>query len=105
MYFPLDVSNKLRHPSQLYEALFEGILLFIILWSIRKKRLFDGIFLSLYFIAYGSVRFFIEFVRDPDPQVGLFLRLRHNGTNTLPSDDFDRGRDLFMEKKKSSNKI
>lgn len=73
MYFPLDMSGKLRHPSQLYEALFEGVLLFIIFWGIRKKRLFDGIFLSLYFIAYGSVRFFIEFVRDPDPQVGLFL--------------------------------
>lgn len=73
MYFPLDMSNKLRHPSQLYEAFLEGILLFVILWSLRKKRLFDGMFLALYLIGYGSVRFFIEFVRDPDPQIGFLL--------------------------------
>ncbi|MBI5098685.1 MAG: prolipoprotein diacylglyceryl transferase [Nitrospirae bacterium] len=73
MYFPLDMSNKLRHPSQLYEAFFEGLLLFLILWGVRKKRLFDGIFLSIYLIGYGSVRFCIEFFRDPDPQIGLFL--------------------------------
>lgn len=73
MYFPLDMSNKLRHPSQLYEAFFEGILLFIIFWSIRKKRSFDGMFLSLYLIGYGATRFFIEFVRDPDPQIGFLL--------------------------------
>jgi phosphatidylglycerol:prolipoprotein diacylglycerol transferase len=73
MYFPLDMSNKLRHPSQLYEAFLEGVLLFVILWSLRKKRLFDGMFLALYLIGYGSVRFFIEFVRDPDPQIGFLL--------------------------------
>src|SRR4030065_2190037 len=38
MYFPLDPDNLLRHPSQLYEAFFEGIILFVILWSIRKKN-------------------------------------------------------------------
>jgi phosphatidylglycerol:prolipoprotein diacylglycerol transferase len=37
MYFPLDPTGQLRHPSQLYEAFFEGIFLFIILWSVRKK--------------------------------------------------------------------
>ena len=40
MYFPLDSTHSLRHPSQLYEALFEGIVLFILLWLIRKKRMF-----------------------------------------------------------------
>ena len=73
MYFPLDMSGRLRHPSQLYEALFEGLLLFIIFWSARKKRSFDGVFLSLYLVAYGTVRFFIEFFRDPDPQIGFFF--------------------------------
>jgi len=105
MYFPLDMSNKLRHPSQLYEALFEGILLFIIFWSIRKKRLFDGIFLSLYFIAYGSVRFFIEFVRDPDPQVGLFLGLVTMG-QILCLLMILTGAGIFLwRKRRSSNKI
>ncbi|MHC4124801.1 MAG: prolipoprotein diacylglyceryl transferase [Planctomycetota bacterium] len=66
MYFPLDTTGQLRHPSQLYEAFFEGIFLFIILWSVRKKRLFDGFHFCLYIISYGIVRFCIEFVREPD---------------------------------------
>lgn len=73
MYFPLDMSGQLRHPSQLYEAIFEGILLFIILWSIRRKKVFDGFILSLYIIGYGTVRFFIEFFREPDPQIGYLF--------------------------------
>lgn len=75
MYFPSDMSNRLRHPSQLYEAFFEGIFLFLILWSIRKRRLFDGFFLGLYIIGYGTVRFFIEFVREPDSHIGYFFGL------------------------------
>jgi len=73
MYFPLDITGSLRHPSQLYEAFFEGLFLFVLLWSIRRKRAFDGFFLSLYIIGYGAVRFFIEFVREPDVQIGYFL--------------------------------
>ncbi len=71
MYFPLDRTNQLRHPSQLYEAFFEGIFLFLILWRMRRKRFFSGFFLSLYLIGYGVVRFFIEFFREPDPQLGF----------------------------------
>ena len=67
MYFPLDITGQLRHPSQLYEAFFEGIFLFLILWSIRKKQLFNGFHFCLYIVGYGIVRFFIEFVREPDP--------------------------------------
>lgn len=73
MYFPLDPSRRLRHPSQLYEAFFEGIFLFIVLWSIRKKKSFDGMLFSLYIIGYGTVRFFIEFVREPDSQLGFII--------------------------------
>jgi phosphatidylglycerol:prolipoprotein diacylglycerol transferase len=73
MYFPLDMNNSLRHPSQLYEAFFEGIFLFIILWSIRKKSPFNGFLLALYLTGYGLVRFFIEFVRQPDPQLGFIV--------------------------------
>jgi len=72
MYFPLDMTNQLRHPSQLYEAFFEGVFLFSILWSIRKQKIFDGFFLSLYIIGYGAVRFFIEIVREPDSHIGYF---------------------------------
>lgn len=73
MYFPLDPSSQLRHPSQLYEAFFEGIFLFIILWYLRKKGRFEGFLLALYLIGYGLVRFFVEFVREPDPQLGFVL--------------------------------
>lgn len=71
MYFPLDFSQNLRYPSQLFEAFFEGLVLFIILWIFRKKALFPGFLLALYLFGYGFFRFFIEFVREPDPQIGL----------------------------------
>jgi phosphatidylglycerol---prolipoprotein diacylglyceryl transferase len=70
MYFPLDPTQSLRHPSQLYEAFFEGIILFIILWLMRKKSYFDGCSLGLYILGYGFVRFMIEFFREPDYIVG-----------------------------------
>lgn len=64
-----------RHPSQLYEALLEGLLLFVILFSLSRKRppyprgTFIGIFLTL----YGCFRFLIEFVRQPDIQIGYLM--------------------------------
>ncbi len=71
MYFPTDSLSQLRHPSQLYEAFFEGIILFVILWNIRKKKYPDGFLFFLYFIGYGCVRFFIEYVRQPDEHMGF----------------------------------
>ena len=65
MYFPNDPTGQLRHPSQLYEAFLEGVVLFIILWSLRNKKWFNGFTLSLYFIGYGIIRFFMEFIREP----------------------------------------
>jgi phosphatidylglycerol:prolipoprotein diacylglycerol transferase len=73
MYFPLDYTHQLRHPSQLYEAFFEGIILFIVLWVIRKKSPFDGFLFAMYLIGYGTVRFIIEYFREPDPLNGLIL--------------------------------
>lgn len=73
MYFPLDGRGLLRHPSQLYEAFFEGILLFAILWVLREKRYFEGFFVALYMAGYGLVRFFIEFYREPDAHLGFVL--------------------------------
>ncbi|NTU52891.1 MAG: prolipoprotein diacylglyceryl transferase [Chlorobiaceae bacterium] len=71
MYFPNAPGAALRHPSQLYEAFFEGIVLFVILWAIRKKAPWPGYLSGLYLIGYGTVRFFIEFFREPDSQLGL----------------------------------
>jgi len=73
MYFPADFTHQLRHPSQLYEAFFEGIILFVVLWSIRKNSRFEKLMLPIYLIGYGVVRFFIEFVRQPDAHLGTVL--------------------------------
>lgn len=62
--------NLPRHPSQLYEAFFEGIVLFFILWFIRKKKPFDGFLLCAYTFGYGFFRFFIEYFRQPDANMG-----------------------------------
>jgi phosphatidylglycerol:prolipoprotein diacylglycerol transferase len=63
----------LRHPSQLYEAFFEGIVLFGIMWFFRKRLTQSGQLTSIFLIGYGSIRFFVEFFRAPDPQLGLVL--------------------------------
>jgi len=62
-----------RHPSQLYEALAEGLVLFILLWYLRKKRFRDGMMVPMFLVFYGSFRFFLEFFREPDPQLGFVL--------------------------------
>lgn len=71
MYFPADSPGFLRHPSQLYEAFFEGLVLFLILWLLRNKSKFPGQLLCLYLFGYGFFRFFIEFFREPDEQIGF----------------------------------
>lgn len=73
MYFPMAPAGQLRHPSQLYEAFFEGIFLFVILWSIRKLKIPNGAMLALYLIGYGMVRFFIEYFREPDAHLGFVV--------------------------------
>ena len=65
--------NLPRHPSQLYEALFEGVFLFLIFWNLRKKKPFDGFFTGLYFVGYGVVRFIIEYFREPDANMGYII--------------------------------
>jgi phosphatidylglycerol:prolipoprotein diacylglycerol transferase len=70
-----------RHPSQLYEALLEGLVLFCILWPLRAKPWQNqsaglwphGSLLALFLILYGTFRWLIEFFREPDPQLGLLL--------------------------------
>lgn len=73
MNFPLAGGGALRHPSQLYEAFFEGIVIFIILWSLRNKKFVKGFFFSAYLILYGLVRFMIEYFREPDDHLGFVL--------------------------------
>jgi len=62
--------NLPRHPSQLYEALFEGLVLFTIIFLLRKKKPFDGFIAGIYTIGYGLFRFIIEYFREPDADIG-----------------------------------
>ncbi len=66
MYFKTDISKILRHPTQIYEALLEGLLLFLILWPLRNKSIFPGQLVILYLAGYGIVRFFVEFFRKQE---------------------------------------
>ncbi|PYK43402.1 MAG: prolipoprotein diacylglyceryl transferase, partial [Verrucomicrobia bacterium] len=65
-----------RHPSQLYEAFFEGVVLFAILWFVRTRmRQPNGVLTGLFFIFYAIFRIICEYFREPDaPLVGAFSR-------------------------------
>ena len=74
----INIDDLYRHPSQLYEAIFEGLILFIILIYFKNKRLMNvpGLISSLFLIFYSIFRFIIEFFRVPDEQLGyIFLKL------------------------------
>lgn len=80
MVFP-DGGPLPRHPSQLYESFLEGLLLFVLLWSMRRKPWRNnkywphGSIFTLFLIGYGCMRIFVEYFREPDPQLGYFLGL------------------------------
>lgn len=65
------VDGVLRHPSQLYEAFLEGVVVFLVLYSYRKFKNFQGELVLLYGFSYGLARFIAEFWRAPDPQLGF----------------------------------
>ncbi len=62
-----------RHPVQLYEALFTGLLLFIFLWSLRNRPWKEGIKLALFLVIYGILRFLFEFLREPGQSFPLLF--------------------------------
>lgn len=64
------VDGVMRHPSQLYEAFAEGIVIAIILYIFRAKKPFDGALIAWYGVLYGVMRFIVEFYRMPDSQLG-----------------------------------
>tara|TARA_Y100001970_G_C14076428_1_gene772254 strand:+ start:164 stop:937 length:774 start_codon:yes stop_codon:yes gene_type:complete len=74
----IAIDNIPRHPSQIYEAIFEGVILFILLNFFYKKNYLSkpGLISSIFLIFYSVFRFFLEFFRVPDPQLGfLFFQL------------------------------
>ena len=74
---PFGVPEPARHPSQLYEAGLEGLVLFAVLWFAfwrTKARYQPGKLVGLFVLGYGIARFIVEFFREPDPQFrGTFI--------------------------------
>ncbi len=70
-----SAGDEFRHPSQLYEALGEGLFMFILLYALSRKLppRPQGTFLGLFLIIYSLVRFAVEFIREPDVQLGYIF--------------------------------
>jgi phosphatidylglycerol:prolipoprotein diacylglycerol transferase len=89
--------NLPRHPSQLYEMLFEGLLLWVIIWLFRNRKPFKGFLMGLYFMGYGLFRFFIEYYREPDEDLGYrieFVKSTLSAAYTHPPLSFSTGQIL-----------
>jgi len=71
MVFPQSGSLIPRHPSQIYQFLGEGLLLFVVLWLYARKPRAVGAVSGVFMIGYGSLRFVAEYFREPDAQLGL----------------------------------
>ena len=67
--FPM-VDDLPRHPSMLYEAFFEGVVLYSVIIYFYRKKLIQGNLTAIFLFFYGIFRFFIEFVRVPDAHIG-----------------------------------
>ena len=71
MIFPESGTMQPRHPSQLYEAGLEGIVLFCVMWLFSRRQKPEGAVTGLFCLGYGIIRFCVEFVREPDSFLGL----------------------------------
>lgn len=70
-----------RHPSQLYEAFMEGVLLFLVLWIMGRGRrpLPRGVLSGSFLVGYGLIRLFLEFFREPDSHIGYMMGIFTRG--------------------------
>ena len=73
MVFPADPTALPRHPSQLYEAIMEGVILFVILWVMRRFRLPDGVMFWTFICGYGLARLIGELFREPDAHLSFIM--------------------------------
>lgn len=88
MVFPSDPQQLPRHPSQLYEAMGEGVVLFLILYILWRftslPQRMPGILVGLFFMGYGTARFLVEYVREPDAHLGLMAGISRGQMLSLP---------------------
>jgi phosphatidylglycerol:prolipoprotein diacylglycerol transferase len=77
-YYNIPITDALvnlpRYPSQVFEMLFEGVLLWAVVWLFRNRKPFKGFLMGLYVAGYGLVRFFIEYFREPDAHLGYRIQ-------------------------------
>jgi len=73
MVFPNAPGALPRHPSQLYEAVFEGLVIFCVLWALSRRKRGDGLLIGTLLVLYSVFRTAIEFFREPDAQLGFIL--------------------------------
>lgn len=71
MVFPQSGSMLARHPSQIYQFLLEGLLLFVLLWLYARHERKQGQVAAAFLMGYGSLRFVAEYFREPDSYLGL----------------------------------
>ncbi|MEO7127584.1 MAG: prolipoprotein diacylglyceryl transferase [Rhodoferax sp.] len=71
MVYPQSGSMLPRHPSEIYEFLLEGLLLFVLLWLYARKEHHQGQVAAAFLVGYGVLRFIAEFFREPDDFLGL----------------------------------
>ncbi|MDR0291101.1 MAG: prolipoprotein diacylglyceryl transferase [Treponema sp.] len=89
--------NLPRHPSQIYEMILEGIVLWTIIWLFRNRKPFKGFLTGLYFMGYGLFRFFVEYFREPDEDLGYrieFVRSNLSAAYAHPIFSFSTGQVL-----------
>lgn len=85
MIFARSGTTLPRHPSQLYEALLEGLVLFVVVWLYSAKPRRAGCVGALFCMGYGIVRFIVEYFREPDSYLGLgWLGLSRGQWLSLP---------------------
>jgi phosphatidylglycerol:prolipoprotein diacylglycerol transferase len=71
MVFPQSGSMLPRHPSQVYQFLLEGLLLFVLLWLYARRPRREGEVAAAFLVGYGVLRFVAEYFREPDAFLGL----------------------------------
>ncbi len=90
-----------RHPSQLYEGFLEGLVLFLLLWWFAKRTDKPGAVSGLFLVGYGVSRFLVEFVREPDAHMSLYLGMTMGQLLTVPMLMFG-GYLMFRPKRKET---
>lgn len=86
MVFPRDALAVPRHPSQLYEAFLEGLVLFVVLMWLARRQRAAGFLSGFFLLLYGTFRFIVEFAREPDSHLQdlLFDWMTRGQTLCLP---------------------